>query len=143
MVLYKYRRLPPSPLLGTLLAGSLGWAGRRQGLGLDSECSLPQWVSKGAFAPMRSPLLIHSMFLSTCDSLSTVTNTGDQKQFKNKNAKPLFTGKRPSSGEGGEEEINSGCRSPLSFRTGQKREMGSRENLPVRTGWPWKPSQRR
>lgn len=143
MVLYKYRRLPPSPLLGTLLAGSLGWAGRRRGWAVDRECSLPQWVSKGAFAPMRSPLLIHSMFLSTCDSLSTVTNTGDQKKIKNKNAKPLFTGKRPSSGEGGEEEINSGCRSPLSFRTGQKREMGSRENLPVRTGWPWKPSQRR
>lgn len=106
MVLYKYRRLPPSSLLGTLLAGSLGW------VGLDRECSLPQWVSKGAFAPMCSPLLIHSMFLSTCDSLSTVTNTRDQKKIKNKNAKPLFTGKRYSSGEDGEEEMNSGCRSP-------------------------------
>lgn len=32
---------------------------------------------------------------------------------------------------------------PLSTRAGQKREMGSRENLSVRKGWPWEPSQKR
>lgn len=136
MVLDKYRRLPPSSLLGTLPAGRLGWVGRQQGLGLDRDCSLPQWASKGAFAPIRSPLLIHSMFLSTCDSLSTVTNTRDQKKTNNENAKPLFTGKRHSSREDGEEDMNSGCRFPLSIRTGQQRVVGNTENLPVRKGWP-------
>lgn len=82
MVLYKYRRQPPSSLLGALLAGILGLVGRGKGLGLDRDCSLTRWVSKGVFTSIHSPLFIQSIFLSTYDILSTVANTRDQKSLK-------------------------------------------------------------